>query len=146
MSSLSDKIRLLLKLIISCVFLIAGMCKVNPYFHLESYNYMDNSFQTTFTPLWQRLVFDIIGHKIHPIVFKYMIGNTELAISILLWGAGNLPLFASFIGFLVMSAAVITHILLKEDYLFPLILGIICIIIFILSFNLNKKERKPKKK
>ena len=142
MSSLKDKIRLLLKVIVSGIFLVAGMSKVNPYLNSESYAFMDSSFQTKFTPVWQKLIFDLIGHKVHPVVFKYMIGNTELGVSVLLWGTNSLSLFACLLGIFIMISAIITHLYLNEDYIFPLVVGILFILIFFLSLETKPKVKK----
>lgn len=132
------------KLIISTVFLAAGACKVFPFLHAEAYQYLDDSFTKSFVPVWQRLVFDLIGHKVAPIVFKYLIGNIELAVSVLIWGAKGFPLFASLMGAVIMMGAIITHVMLNETIVIPLCLEILCLLIFFLSFPQMKKQKKLK--
>lgn len=132
------------KVIASLVFLAAGACKVFPFIHAEAYEYLDDSFTKSFVPIWQRLVFDLIGHKVAPIVFKYMIGNLELAVSVLLWGAGGLPLFASFVGSIIMIGAIVTHLMLKETIALPLCLVILCTVIFLLTLGSLVKPKRHK--
>lgn len=128
------------KLIVSSVFFAAGACKVFPFIHGKAYEFIDDTFRNSFVPLWQRLVFDLIGHRVTPIVFKYFIGNLELAVSVLLWGTAGLPIFACLLGFLILFGAIATHLMLKESIILPLCLEILCVLIF--SFSLKTRRRK----
>jgi hypothetical protein len=131
------------KALVSVIFFAAGACKVFPFLHAEAYEYLDNTFRDSFVPLWQRLVFDLIGHKVSSIVFKYLIGNSELAVSVLLWGAGGLPVFASILGICLMLGAILTHLMLRENFIFPLFLEVTCVVIFSLSLkDLKVSQRK----
>jgi hypothetical protein len=131
------------KALVSLIFLVAGACKVFPFLHAEAFDYFDNTFQNSFVPLWQRLLFDLIGHKVSPVVFKYLIGNSELAVSVLLWGAGGLPVFASLFGGCLMLGAICTLLLLGENFMLPLLLEIACVVIFFLSQkNLRDGQKK----
>lgn len=120
------------------------MVKVNPYLHPETYIHMENSFRNIFVPALQSAFFDIIGHKVSPVAFKYLIGNIELAVAILVWGSGGLAIFASIVGFFLMIGACTTHILLKEDFTFPLVVGAVCVAIFTLSLKGNMPTKKTK--
>jgi hypothetical protein len=130
------------KLLVSLVFFAAGASKVFPFIHGQAYEFVDDTFRNSFAPVWQKLLFDLIGHRLTPIVFKYFIGNLELAVSVLLWGAGGLPIFACVLGFLILLGAITTHLMLKESIILPLCLEILCILIF--SFSLKTRRRKLK--
>jgi hypothetical protein len=129
------------KLLVSLVFFAAGVCKVFPFVHGKAYEYIDDTFRNSFAPVWQKLLFDFIGHRVTPIVFKYFIGNLELAVSVLLWGAGGLPIFACLLGFLILFGAIVTHIMLGESIILPLCLEFLCILIFSLSLKSRRRKK-----
>ena len=60
---------------LSLTFLLTGLCKIIPHVHAETYHFLDAVFRNEIVPEWQARVFDQLGVKMHPLVFKFLIGE-----------------------------------------------------------------------
>jgi uncharacterized membrane protein YphA (DoxX/SURF4 family) len=128
-----DILRILLKVAVTFMFFIAGINKVHPSFHPDTYIQLDQAFRNGFAPLWQKLVFDALDYDMSPTFFKSIIGFTELIICIMLWIGNTTSFLGSLIGFVIMVAAVVTHLQLQEPYYVPAILALLFVFILLLS-------------
>ena len=68
-------IRTILCLFLSGTFLLTGLCKMVPHLHPDTYHFLNVLFQSEITPIWQEKVFDQLGVKMHPVVFKFIVGK-----------------------------------------------------------------------
>ena len=128
------------------MFFIAGINKVNPSFHPDTYMKLDQAFRNDFVPLWQTLIFNSFDYQMSPTLFKSMIGFTELIICVMLWIGNSTSFLGSFIGLVIMIAALFTHIQLGEPYHVPAVLAFLFIFLLILSPTKKTKTASKKEK
>jgi uncharacterized membrane protein YphA (DoxX/SURF4 family) len=131
--ALQDIVRIMLKVAVTFMFFLAGINKVHPSFHPDTYIQLDQAFRNGFAPLWQKLLFDTFDYDMSPTFFKSAIGFTELIICVMLWIGNTTSLFGSLVGLAIMIAAVFTHLQLQEPYSVPAVLAVIFILILLLS-------------
>jgi uncharacterized membrane protein YphA (DoxX/SURF4 family) len=77
----------IIKLLLSTIFLLSGICKVTPKFHPDTFYLLDGKFRDSFTPYFQREILDkVVGDiRLDPVLFKTSIGYTEVVCALLLW-------------------------------------------------------------
>jgi uncharacterized membrane protein YphA (DoxX/SURF4 family) len=137
-----DVVRILLKVAATFMFFFAGINKIHPSVSPDTFLLLDQGFRNSFMPLWQRLVFDHFEYQMSPLLFKSMIGTTEVLICVLLWLGNRSAALGSVLGIFIMIGATVTHVLLEEPY-FPTV-GIA--ILFLLILALSPRSTNPTKK
>jgi hypothetical protein len=79
----------LLSLFVTVVFTLAGLCKITPSVHPDTYYILDQKFRDSFTPYVQNNLLGKIDAlstiKINPVTFKTVIGYIEVVGAFLLW-------------------------------------------------------------
>jgi uncharacterized membrane protein YphA (DoxX/SURF4 family) len=109
-----DVVRILLKVAATFMFFFAGINKIHPSVSPDTFLLLDQGFRNSFMPLWQRLVFDHFEYQMSPLLFKSMIGTTEVLICVLLWLGNRSAALGSVLGIIIMIGAATTHVLLGE--------------------------------
>mmetsp|Transcript_11486 Transcript_11486/g.18750 ORF Transcript_11486/g.18750 Transcript_11486/m.18750 type:complete len:160 (-) Transcript_11486:103-582(-) len=132
-------LRRALCIFLSMTFLLTGLCKIIPHVHADTYHFLDAAFRNEIVPAWQLRVFNGLGVKVHPLVFKFLVGNLEAFCAIVLWAGGTIRRIASFLLTIIMANACLTHYWLDQDFGFPLTLMICSALVCVLSFSSERK-------
>jgi uncharacterized membrane protein YphA (DoxX/SURF4 family) len=141
----NDVIRILLKAVATFMFFFTGINKLHPSVSPDTFLLLDQGFRNSFMPLWQRLVFDHLEYQMSPVLFKSLIGISELLVCVMLWIGNGPSFFASLMGIFIMIGATVTHVLLDEPYHIPVGLAILFVLIIALSPGSKRKSKKQKK-
>ena len=143
-SSFLGMIRFLAVCFVSIVFLFAGICKLTPALHADTFYDLDNKFRGPYIKIIQNVLTNVLKTKysLNPITFKSYVGIIELVSILLIW-TGNGQIGGSCLA-VIMAGACYVHVSLKEDFVFPAVLGGLCLIISWLSIRKPGKPRPPR--
>ena len=144
MSSLLGTIRFFAVFFVSVVFLFAGTCKLTPALHADSFYELDNKFRGPYMKVIQQVLTNVLRTKyyINPSTFNQYVGIVEIVSVLLMW-TGNGQIGGSCLA-AIMAGACCIHISLKEDYVFPAVLGGLSLLISWLSIRKPGKPRPPR--
>jgi len=143
-SSLLGTIRFIAVCFVSVVFLFAGICKLTPALHPDTFYDLDNKFRGPYIKIIQNVLTNVLKRKyaVEPVTFKNGVGIAELFSILLIWtGFGQIggSCLAA-----IMAGACYVHISLKEDYVFPAVLGGLSLLISWLSIRKPGNPRPPR--
>ena len=89
-SSFLGMIRFLAICFVSIVFLFAGICKLTPALHADTFYDLDNKFRGPYIKIIQNVLTNVLKTKysLNPMTFKSYVGIIELVSILLIW-TGN---------------------------------------------------------
>jgi len=137
-------IRFLAVCFVSIVFLFAGTCKLTPALHADTFYELDNKFRGPYIKIIQNVLTNVLKTKysLKPTTFKSYVGIVELVSILLIW-TGNGQIGGSCLA-AIMAGACYVHVSLKEDFVFPAVLGGLSLLISWLSIRKPGKPRPPR--
>ncbi len=136
--------RFLLACLVSIIFIFAGTCKITPAVHPNTFYELDQKFRGPYVKVIQGFVTNTLKtkHRVNPSVLKRYLGIAELISVLLIW-SGNGQIGGSILA-CIMAGACYVHVSLKEDYFFPMAVGLMCLCISWMSIKKGGYARPPK--
>ena len=131
----------LMKAAITFLFLLAGLMKLTAKIDFNQHIQLTTKFRNEMTPLWQNLLFQKLDFEMDSEVFQRLIGVTEVLCAILIWT--SLRRISAFVLMCVTAAAVLTHVMLDEEYSLPAVFCVFNLVVCVC--DVQKKVKVPLK-